>query len=534
MAKPAQLLAGLLAVALLLTGCTKGSSSPSGSAPADGPDVLRVVASSEVADLQTTGILDELRKQTGVRIVLSEAGTLDASSRIASGEAGKSFDAAWLASNRYLSLLDGGPAQIATSTKLMASPVMLGVKPDIAASLGWTAEAPPTWSDVEHAVADGKLTYAMTNPAASNSGFSTLVAVATGLSGGGTALDHDRTVAVEPQLKQFFAGQRITAGSTGWITDKFVADSGCNALFSYEASLLQLNAAGKLAQPLVLLAPSDGVITADYPLSLLASAPAAKRDLYTKAVAWFQTPAAQQMIMDKTSRRPLAGGVKPGPAFGNRTLTDMPFPSSRTVVDELLQTYMDKARRPAATIYVLDVSGSMSGSRLQQLKQALGGLTSPTDTGFTNFHARETVTLLPFSSGVKSPQMFTIPEQNPQPTRDQIRAAVNGLNASGGTDLFEALEAAYGLVPGQLQSTPDAYVTVVLLTDGEANGRLRLQDFQRFYAGLPPERRVPTFTIRFGDAERRSMDDLAQATGGRSFDGTADLTEAFRTIRGYQ
>lgn len=377
---PARVLLAVLAlVALLagaLAGCTASTRPSSGpgnqtgtSGPADGPDVLRVLAGSELKDMQP--ILDEAAAAIGVRVVLHEAGTLDASSDIASGRASAGFDASWLSSNRYLALLPEGEKKVAVSTKIMASPVLLGVRPEAAKRLGWDAKA-PTWQEIAAAGASGNFRYAMTNPAASNSGFSTLVAVATSVTGGGAALNDDKAKQAAPQLAGLFKGQALTAGSTGWITDKFLADTGVDGLFSYESTLLEINAQGRVPGGLTVVVPADGVITADYPFSLLASASDAKRALYTKLVDWLRTPQVQQKIMDATSRRPSAAGVKPDARFGTATLIDLPFPASRSAVDTLLSGYLNVAKRPATTVYVLDTSGSMQGHRLDALKRAWG------------------------------------------------------------------------------------------------------------------------------------------------------------------
>jgi Ca-activated chloride channel family protein len=45
--------------------------------------------------------------------------------------------------------------------------------------------------------------------------------------------------------------------------------------------------------------------------------------------------------------------------------------------------------------------------------------------------------------------------------------------------------------------------------------------------------RVPVFGVTFGDADRSQLDALARLTGGRVFDGTRSLTDAFRAVRGY-
>src|SRR6267143_2020789 len=47
-------------------------------------------------------------------------------------------------------------------------------------------------------------------------------------------------------------------------------------------------------------------------------------------------------------------------------------------------------------------------------------------------------------------------------------------------------------------------------------------------------RRVPVFGVTFGeDADRSQLETLAKLTGGRVFDGTTSLTDAFRAVRGY-
>ena len=47
-------------------------------------------------------------------------------------------------------------------------------------------------------------------------------------------------------------------------------------------------------------------------------------------------------------------------------------------------------------------------------------------------------------------------------------------------------------------------------------------------------RHVPVFGVTFGaDADRSQLDNLARLTGGRVFDGTKSLADAFRAVRGY-
>ena len=367
-----------------------GSTASASSASAADPSTLRVLAGSEVKDMAP--ILEEARQATGVTVELHYAGTIDGAEQVASGAAGRSYDATWFSSNRYLGLLPGGNQALASSTKVMASPVVLGVRPAKATELGWD-RTPPTWAQISQAAAAKKFTYGMTNPATSNSGFSALVGVATALAGGGSAIDGRRVAAVKPQLTQFFSGQRLTSGSSGWLAEQFLEQSAngqsgsggssqsVDGLINYESVLLGLGEGQSTASSrLTLVRPKDGVVSADYPLSLLTTAQA-KRGAYQKLADWLRTPDAQRAIMQRTHRRPVVPGVPLDPAFGRQLLVELPFPAQRSTADGLIATYLDEVRRPSQTIYVLDVSGSMTGDRITQLKRAFATLSGQDVTG---------------------------------------------------------------------------------------------------------------------------------------------------------
>ncbi len=74
------------------------------------------------------------------------------------------------------------------------------------------------------------------------------------------------------------------------------------------------------------------------------------------------------------------------------------------------------------------------------------------------------------------------------------------------------------------------------MTDGLTNRGISPGQFRSFYRQLPWETRaVPTFTVKFGDADAGALADIARRTGGRLFSvqGTR-LVTAFRQIRAYQ
>lgn len=520
-----------------LAGCTTEPDQQQPAAPDlhGTPVTLRVLAGSELADMKP--ILDEAAKATDVTVTMTYTGTLEGADTVARGEADGRYDALWFSSTRYLQTIPEAKQRLATSTRIMGSPVVLGVRSSVAQDLGWDREA-PTWSDIAQAAEAGKLTYAMTDPAASNTGFSALVAVAAALDGSGRALDAAAIDRIAPKLVDFFAGQQLTAGSTDWLTKAFVArgtgaDPGppIDGLVSYEASLRSLNRAGSLSEPLTVIYPKDGVISADYPFTLLAGASDDVRAGYRRLAEYLRTKDVQKSIVDRTQRRAAVPGV-PLPAEAPSGLVELPFPGTRAAIDALLTAYFDRLRKPARTVYVLDLSGSMAGERLAALKTALSNLTGVDDTlsgKYCRFRSREEVILLPFSTQPHAPQNFTVSTESPQASRDAIRGAIGGLATAGDTAVYDSLVAAYGMFGG----ADDRFLSIVLMTDGESNTGRGLGEFTSFLSGAP--QRVRVFPILFGEAAEQEMRQVATLTGGEVFDARAgDLSKAFCQIRGYQ
>ena len=129
----------LLVLLVLAGGCTGGGEEP----PGDPPNTLRVLAGSELTDVEP--LAGQLRDATGVNLRFEYSGTLEGAERITSG--GARPDLAWFSSARYLTLLaaaGGGDGRPAASERIMLSPVVLGVKRSVATRLGWAGNAKVT------------------------------------------------------------------------------------------------------------------------------------------------------------------------------------------------------------------------------------------------------------------------------------------------------------------------------------------------------------------------------------------------------
>jgi Ca-activated chloride channel family protein len=526
----ARLRIGAAFVAVLATGALTGCDNSATPDP-NSANTLAVMAGSEVKDL--VPLLPAIKSATGVSLVLTYSGTLEGVEAIAGGA---STDVAWFSSGHYLSLLPGAGSRVVAQEKIMLSPVIIGVKKSIADGFGWTDNPNVTWKDIEAKSADGSFKFAMTNPAASNSGLVALVGVASALSGSSDSIDTgtiDKTA-----LRAFFKGQALTAGSSGFLADSYVRDQDTvDGIVNYESILMSLNAGKTLHEPLALIYPKEGIVTADYPFMLLN---AAKRDAYDKVSAYLRTPDVQKRIMTDTLRRPAIPGVPLDPRFTNQTLIELPFPAKLETIDALITTYLDEVRKPASAIFVLDVSGSMEGDRLDQLKTAMKALTG-TDSSltgrFARFRSHEQVTMITFAAQVEDIREFTIDDTAPTgPDMTSIRDFIDGLGTHDGTAIYTGLEAGYAAVAKAQAIDPDRFYSIVLMTDGENNAGIEPGQFADDYGALAdPVRTVHTYAVLFGDAEKDAMTEIATLTGGSVFDATTtSLQTIFKQIRGYQ
>ncbi|MEV6973545.1 extracellular solute-binding protein [Kitasatospora sp. NPDC093806] len=534
------LAAGLALLVATVTACESSPAPKASEAPATTAQagVLRVLAGSELQDMAP--VLEEAQKATGVTVQFAWTGSLDGADAVSAGKTDGRYDAVWFPSNQYLHLDDGTKSKLLSETPIMVTPVAFGIRSAVLNDLSWGDGSKVTWGNLAEAAASGKLAYGMADPSRSNSGFSALVAVASAFSGAGSALTEADVQKATPQLKQFFTGQKLTSGSSGWLAQAYTrAEQGSvGALVNYESVLLSMNKTLPADQQLTVVRPVDGVISANYPLTLLGSAQQRERESFQKLTSYLLKEDVQKRISELTLRRPVTPGATPAAGLPTDRRHELPFPGTRAVADGLLASYQNELRRPSRTVYVLDTSGSMSGQRLASLKSAMGRLTGADDTrGVRRFRDREEVTLISFASKVKSTKTHAVPSgAGAQQELAAINGDVQALSADGGTAVYSSLQEAYRVIERQQAAArDDRFTSIVLMTDGESNEGATDKDFRSFYGGLPAtQKAVPVFPILFGDAAKGQLQGIAELTGGKLFDGTGSLDGAFEEIRGYQ
>jgi Ca-activated chloride channel homolog len=528
--------AAVVATFAVLAACSSGSDSSAGSGDGAVPaNAFTVLAGSELKDVDAQ-LGEQIRKAIGIDVRFSYAGTLDAIDQL---NAGEQFDAVWVSHGKYLAMNPDLKARIAAQEKIMLSPVIIGVKQSKATALGWD-QNDPTWKDIADAASAGKFTFSMTNPTSSNTGFTALIGIAAALASNPDALTEADVS--NPALKAFFQGQRMTAGSSGWLADAYAADqSKVDGIINYESVILSLNASGKLSEPLVPVYPKEGIITADYPLMLLNSA---KRAEYDRLVEYLRSTAFQSTLSAATLRRPVNAESQAAASIPKRTLIELPFPGQPQVINGLLDAFLADVRVPSTSRYVLDLSGSMDDDgRIGQLKEAMntlaGGGAGSLSSRYARFQNRERIGLIPFNGAPMPTQLFDMGTTSTEnsATLEAIKASVDRMQPDGDTAIYDSVQRALiELAAEKRAEKSPRYYTVVLMTDGENRRGLDLNELLRWRESQNEAvKSIRVFPIVFGNADADEMKALADATGGKAFDAKAgSLAKVFKDIRGYQ
>lgn len=205
-------------------------------------------------------------------------------------------------------------------------------------------------------------------------------------------------------------------------------------MINYASTMLALNRSGTLREPLVLIYPQDGIVTADYPIMLINPA---RRAAYDKVVAYIRGPAFQRAMSEQTMRRPVNPDVA-GPSLPEQALVELSFPAKLAVVDAILAAFDNDLRMPPDSTFVLDQSGSMGNGGIEQLKEAmlgLSGVDKSVSGRYARFRNRERVFLVPFSTWPEPTEHFDMGRSaaGNQATLARLSERVARLEASGGT-----------------------------------------------------------------------------------------------------
>lgn len=526
-------LAAIVAIALAVIGGLRGSD----------PESLAIVSGSENKALEP--IITDWGRKNGVDVTMTYKGSVDISRILEQGSAG-GFDAVWPANSLWIALGDRSKL-VKHDQSVLRSPVVLGLKRSIAEDLGWTTRDDVTIQEIRDAARAGRFKLAMTSATQSNSGASAYFGILYAMAGNPDVLtlDHLADPALQADVAEILAQVDRSSGSSGWLKDKLVEQpEAFDAMFNYEALVIEANQALTAAgqEPLYAIYPANGLAVANSPLGYVDKADPAREEAFLSLQAHLASAEVQETLVALGRRAGLIGlsadSADPrvwNPDWGidlTRAIAPIPTPEAE-VIDEALSLYQTELRKPSLTIWVLDVSGSMEGEPLAQLKQSMALLLDPEASAVNLLQPsrRDVTILLPFNELPAAPESV---EGNDPAELAQMMRRVSGLSAGGGTDLYHALVVALETLEARHAEGKlfDYLPAIVAMTDGASDISNR-DAFLNMMARSPIGRDVPIHTIAFGQADKAQLQELNEGTLGRLFTAGDDLAAALRKAKGY-
>lgn len=536
----------ILAGMMLLTGCGAGSGAGQGEERQDSGQKkgeqdsqeitrvpggrIRILSGSENQELED--IINACSEATGVDIQMEYKGSVDIMRELENGA--PDYDAVWPASSIWVSMGDTGHL-IKHSQSISMTPVVFGIRESLAEKFGFVGEKVSV-NDILTAIRDGEMSFCMTSATQSNSGASAYIGFLYALLGkqeGLTAEDLQKPD-LQADIRELLSGVERSSGSSDWLKDMFL-EGDYDAMVNYECLIIdanqQLEEEGK--EPLYVVYPYDGLSIADSPLGYVDHGDEEKEEAFLAVQEYLLSDKAQAEI-EATGRRINAGGVsKENQDVFNRDwgidteriLSPIQMPEA-AVLTEALNIYQTSFKKPSLNIYCLDFSGSMSGTGEEQLKEAMAQILLQENArkNFLQANEGEVNEVVFFDDTILDVQAAA---DDSDEALAELNQKVADFQIAGGTDIYRAAAEALEIASGYdlTNYTP----AIILMTDGRSN--YNYSNFEEVWNRY--EEDIPIFSITFGDADPSQLEELAKISGGRVFDGTKDLTAAFRSVKGY-
>ena len=491
---------------------------------------IRILSGSENQELET--IIQECSEATGVEIQMEYKGSVDIMRELENGA--PDYDAVWPASSIWVSMGDTGHL-IKHSQSISMTPVVFGIRESLAEKLGFVGEKVSV-NDILTAIRDGEMSFCMTSATQSNSGASAYIGFLYALLGKQEGLTSEdlQKPDLQADIRELLSGVERSSGSSDWLKDMFL-EGDYDAMVNYECLIIdanqQLEEEGK--EPLYVVYPYDGLSIADSPLGYVDHGDAEKEEAFLAVQEYLLSDKTQAEI-EATGRRINAGGVSKEnqDVFNSdwgidteRILSPIQMPEA-AVLTEALNVYQTSFKKPSLNIYCLDFSGSMSGTGEEQLKEAMAQILLQENArkNFLQANAGEVNEVVFFDDTILDVQAAA---DDSDEALAELNQKVADFQIAGGTDIYRAAAEALEIASGyDLKNYTPA---IILMTDGRSN--YNYSNFEEVWNRY--EEDIPIFSITFGDADPGQLEELAKISGGRVFDGTKDLTAAFRSVKGY-
>ena len=491
---------------------------------------FKIIASESVRFFEND--LKDYAKKNKFKISIDYKGDLEIVETLNSKD--NNYDAVWISNSIWLYMLDN--TSLVTDSKSIAiDPVVMAIKDSKAKELGFK-DTKIKNSDILKAIQDKKLNYVMTSVTKTNTGATAYLGFLNSLAGNPEVLKSEMLESQKliDDLKSFFKGVERTSGDEAYLIDMF-KQGNYEAMINYESTIIELNKelVSNGQEPLYLIYPEDGVAINDLPFGYV-QRNQERKDKFEILQKYLRSQDVAKKL-ENHGLRTWYGGTSnsaDNSSFKNEWgintneyLMPLKYPSKK-VMSEALNLYVNELRKPSHTIFVVDVSGSMSSNDgLSSLKDSLVYLFDGEQASkdMLQFSKNDKITVIPFNNRVTA----TYGPYFGNDTGGLINN-VKALRAGGGTNIYDPVISALKILADE---DKDEYTTtVILMTDGESNDGT-YSSLERFYRSQYLN--IPVYSIMFGSANKSQLNDIAKLTNGKIFNGKEGLKQAFKEVRSY-
>ena len=495
-------------------------------------DTLKIISSSENKDLES--IIKNYAEKEGIDIQIDYAGTLDIMEMLNSGD--EEYDAVWVSNSIWLYMLNDS-VKVSESKSTSINPVVFAIKDSVAEKLGLKNKEIYT-KDIVEKIQNGDLKFSMSNPTQTNTGATAYLGLLSTIAGNPEVLREENLEDnnLKENLVSLFSGLERSSGSEDFLEEMFL-NGDYEAVVTYEASIINMNQKlekeGK--ETLYALYPVDGVSISDSPFAYINNGDSDKKEEFLKIRDYILSEDGQKELA-KTGRRTWYGGVNSNvdktvfnPKWGIDTTTyivPLKFPST-SIIQEALALYQNELRKPIHAVFCLDYSASMNGDGYRQLNKAMNYILDEEEASkdLLQFTEKDKITVIPFSSHV-----INVWETDSGTDTELLISNINEQRPRGSTNIYEASISALKTLKDDDSNKYN--LTVILMTDGKSNMG-EFSELEKYYEKKSFAKNIPIYSIMFGDADEDELQNIADLTNAKVFDGKSDLLKAFKEVRGY-
>lgn len=163
--------------------------------------------------------------------------------------------------------------------------------------------------------------------------------------------------------------------------------------------------------------------------------------------------------------------------------------------------------KPIVAVFVADVSGSMEGEPLNELKKSLLN-------GSRYIGEENSIGLVTYSNDVN----INLPiEKFDLNQRSLFTGVVQDMDASGGTATFDAIAVAVQMLLDEKEKNPDAKLMLFVLSDGETNIGHSLDDLREILESV----KIPVHTIGY-NANIEALENISRINEATSINADSD------------